>query len=45
VYQHLNELADRGLVVSYEQDGKRFFRIADRGRKVLAAFDEIRLLM
>jgi threonine synthase len=45
VYQHLNELADRGLVVSYEQDGKRFFRIAERGRKVLAAFDEIRLLM
>ena len=45
VYQHLNELADRGLVVSYEQDGKRFFRIADRGRKVLAAFDEIQLLM
>jgi len=45
VYQHLNELADRGLVVSYEQDGKRFFRIAERGRKVLAAFDEIQLLM
>ncbi len=45
VYQHLNELADRGLIVSYEQDGKRFFRIAERGRKVLAAFDEIQLLM
>ena len=45
VYQHLNELADRGLVVSYEADGKRFFRITERGRKVLAAFDEIQLLM
>ncbi|HUJ85180.1 MAG TPA: threonine synthase [Candidatus Acidoferrales bacterium] len=45
VYQHLNELTDRGLVVSYEKDGKRFFRIAERGRKVLAAFDEIQLLM
>jgi threonine synthase len=45
VYQHLNELADRGLVVGYEADGKRFFRITERGRKVLAAFDEIQLLM
>jgi threonine synthase len=45
VYQHLNELADRGLVVSYEEDGKKFFRVTERGRKVLAAFDEIHLLM
>jgi len=45
VYQHLNELADRGLVVSYERDGKKFFRVTERGRKVLAAFDEIQLLM
>jgi threonine synthase len=45
VYQHLNELADKGLVVGYEEDGKRFFRITERGRKVLAAFDEIQLLM
>ncbi len=45
VYQHLNELAERGLVVGYELDGKRFFRVTERGRKVLAAFDEIQLLM
>jgi threonine synthase len=45
VYQHLNELADRGLVVGYEEGGKRFFRITERGRKVLAAFDDISLLM
>jgi len=45
VYQHLNELADRGLVVSYEENDKKFFRITERGRKVLAAFDEIQLLM
>ena len=45
VYQHLNELAERGLVVGYERDGKRFFRITERGGKVLAAFDEIQLLM
>jgi len=45
VYQHLNELSDRGLVVGYEENGKKFFRITERGRRVLAAFDEIQLLM
>ncbi len=45
VYQHLKELADKGLVVGYEENGKKFFRITERGRKVLAAFDEIQLLM
>lgn len=45
VYQHLNELSERGLVVGYEEGGKRFFRITERGRKVLAAFDEIALLV
>jgi threonine synthase len=45
VYQHLNELEAKGLVVSYEKAGKRFFRLTERGRKVLAAFDEIQLLM
>ena len=45
VYQHLNELADKGLVVGYEENGKKFFRITERGKKVLAAFDEIQLLM
>ena len=45
VYQHLNELSDRGLVVGYEENNRKFFRITERGRKVLAAFDEIQLLM
>jgi len=44
VYQHLNELSERGLVVGYEKNGKRFFRATEKGRKVLAAFDEIQLL-
>ncbi len=45
VYQHLNELSDRGLVVGYEENGKKFFRITERGKKVLAAFDDIQLLL
>ncbi len=45
IYQHLNELSDKGLVVGYEVGGKKFFRVSERGKKVLAAFDEIQLLM
>ena len=45
VYQHLNELSQKGLIVGYEEDGKRFFRITEHGRKALAAFDELKLLM
>ncbi len=45
VYQHLGELSDKGLVVGYEEADKKFFRITERGRKVLAAFDEISLLL
>ncbi len=45
VYQHLNELSDKGLVVGYEEKGKKFFRVTERGRKVLVVFDEISLLM
>jgi threonine synthase len=45
VYQHLNELSQKGLIVGYEEDGKRFFRITEHGRKALAAFDALKLLM
>ena len=45
VYQHCNELSEKGLVVGYEENGKKFFRITERGRKVLVAFDEIQLLL
>ena len=45
VYQHLNELSEKGLIVAYKKDGKRFFRIAERGKKALAAIDDLKLLM
>jgi len=45
VYQHLNELAEKGLVVAYEKSGKKFFRIVERGKKALAAIDDLKLLM
>ena len=45
VYQHLNELAEKGLIVGYEKGGKKFFRVVDRGKRVLAAIDDLKLLM
>jgi threonine synthase len=45
VYQHLNELSEKGLIVGYEKGGKRFFRITERGRKALRAIDDLKLLM
>jgi threonine synthase len=45
VYQHLNELSEKGLIVGYGKGGRKFFRIAERGRKVLQAMDELKLLL
>ena len=45
VYQHLNKLSERGLVSEYMQDGKRLFKITRRGKRVLAALDELKLLL
>ena len=45
VYQHLNELSEKGLIVGYEENGKKFFRITEHGKKALAAFDDLKLLM
>ena len=45
VYQHLNELSEKGLIVAYEKNGKKFFRVVERGKKALAAIDDLKLLM
>jgi len=45
IYQHLSELSDKGLIVGYEKDGKKFFKVAQRGKKVLHAIDDLRLLL
>ena len=45
VYQHLNELAEKGLIVAYEKGGRKFFRLGERGKKALAAIDDLKLLM
>jgi threonine synthase len=45
VYQHLNELSEKGLIVAYEKSGKKFFRVVERGKKVLAAIEDLKLLI
>jgi threonine synthase len=45
IYQHLNELSEKGLIVSYEKDRKKFFKITQRGKKVLHAIDDVKLLL
>lgn len=45
VYQHLNELSEKGLIVGYEKSGRKFFKITERGRKVLQAMDDLKLLL
>jgi DNA-binding PadR family transcriptional regulator len=45
VYQHLNDLAVRGAVTSYLKDGRKYFRITERGKRALLAIDDLKLLL
>jgi len=45
VYQHLNELRDRGLISSHSKGGKKYFTITQRGRRILSAIDEVKTLL
>ena len=45
VYQHLNELSEKGLIAGYEENGKKFFKITEHGKRALLAFDDLKLLM
>lgn len=44
IYQHLNELAERGLVAAYQKEGKRYFKITKRGKRILHAIRELKSL-
>lgn len=45
VYQHLSDLEERGLVVSHAEGKRRYLEITENGRRVLAALDELRVLL
>jgi threonine synthase len=44
VYQHLNKLSEKGLIAGYSKDGRKFFKITERGKRVLRAFNDLRVL-
>jgi DNA-binding PadR family transcriptional regulator len=45
IYQHLNELSGKGLIVGYAKKQRKFFKITISGRKVLKAIDDLKLLL
>ncbi len=45
VYQHLNNLLQRGVVVAYKKNGRKYFKITKRGERVLQAIDELKVLL
>jgi threonine synthase len=45
IYQHLNDLSRRGAVTSYKKEGRKYFRITERGRRALVALDDLNLLL
>ncbi|MGB9740378.1 MAG: helix-turn-helix transcriptional regulator, partial [Candidatus Bathyarchaeales archaeon] len=44
IYQHLTELFNKGLIASYKKDRRKFFKITQRGEKVLQAIDDLKIL-
>jgi threonine synthase len=45
IYQHLNEITEKGLTVAYVKDNKKFFKITERGKRVSQAMDDLKLLL
>jgi threonine synthase len=45
VYQHLNELSEKGLIVGYTKNERKFFKVTERGRRALRAIEDLKLLI
>jgi len=45
IYQHLNDLSKRGLVISHEKEGRKYFKVTKRGKRVLQAIDDLKALL
>lgn len=45
VYQHLNELEQHGLITSYIKTGRKFFKITERGMRIMQAIEELKVLL
>ncbi|MGQ9680194.1 MAG: threonine synthase [Candidatus Bathyarchaeia archaeon] len=45
VYQHLSDLEKRGLIIGFSQGNRRYFKLTDKGKRVLEALEELRSLL
>jgi threonine synthase len=45
IYQHLDDLTERGLIVAYKEKGRKYFKITNRGRRILKAIDDLKVLL
>ncbi len=45
VYQHIADLEERGLISSSVKGKRKYYDITDRGRRVLAALDDLQVLL
>ena len=45
IYQHLNELSKKGMIIAYEKKGRKYFKITARGKRVLRSIDELKALL
>lgn len=45
IYQHLSDLEKRGLISSYAEGKRRYLKITESGRRVLAALNDLRSLL
>jgi len=45
VYQHIADLEEKGLVSSSVKGKRKYYDITDRGRRVLAALDDLQVLL
>ncbi len=45
VYQHLNNLSERGLIVSHEREGRKYFKITKRGQRALRTIRDLKVLL
>jgi len=45
VYQHLNDLLKKGMVITYEKEQRKYFKTTKRGERMLKAMDELKTLL
>ncbi len=45
VYQHLDDLSRKGMINAYKRNGRKYFKITERGQRALSAINELKMLL